>query len=158
MQANFFLVRCMAEIQIIVGTVNGAASKTANAVSHVLRHQGHAVWVNDEPTIADLNNIRDESLLICCSTTGDGELPRNIYPLYLGLDSQEVDLTGKTYGVIALGDRKYRNFAQAGLILENMLYMSGAKRHGEIFVINAGESGNQFVDAAMWANQWAVGL
>ena len=148
----------MAKIQILVGTVNGTAWQSANAVAHVLNHQGHQVRVNDEPRAQDLQQDPDEVLLVCCSTTGEGELPRNIYPLFIALDDQVVDLDGRLYGVIALGDSGYPYFAQAGYILENALYTSGAKRVGDICTLDAKRVANHPLAAAQWANEWVAGL
>lgn len=148
----------MAKIQILVGSVNGTAWQTATAVAHVLNHQGHEVRVNDEPSARDLEQDRDEVLLVCCSTTGDGDLPRNIYPLFLALDDRAVDMAGRLYGVIALGDSGYRRFAQAGYLLENALYMAGAKRVGEVCTLDARAVVNHPLAAAQWASQWVAGL
>jgi len=148
----------MAKIQILVGSVNGTAWQSANAVARVLNHQGHEVRVNDEPRAQDLLEDQDEALLVCCSTTGEGELPRNIYPLFLALDDGAVDLQGRHYGVIALGDSGYGHFAQAGFMLEHALYMAGAKRLGEICTLDAKKVLNHPLAAAQWANEWVEAL
>jgi MioC protein len=148
----------MAKIQILVGTVNGTASQSAIAAAQVLGHQGHEVRVNEEPKPKDLLQNPEEVLLICCSTTGEGELPRNIYPLFLALDDQAVDLNGRLYGVIALGDSGYRFFAQGGYMMENALYMSGAKRVGDICFLDAKRVTNHPLAAAQWASEWVAGL
>lgn len=146
----------MAKIQIIVGTVNGRAEQTARAIAHVLNHQGHQVRVNDESNPPDLLEDQEETLLVCCSTAGEGELPRNIMPLYFALDNQRLDLTGRYYGVIALGDSGYRHFAQAGYMMENALYNSGAKRIGDMFTMDAKKIKNHPLEAAHWANEWVT--
>lgn len=148
----------MAKIQILVGTVNGTAWQSAQAIAHVLNHQGHEVRVNDEPRPMDLKQDVDEVLLVCCSTTGEGELPRNIMPLFLAMDDQVVDLEGRHYGVIALGDSGYPHFAQAGYMMENALYSSGAKRVGDICTLDAKRIVNHPLAAAQWANQWVSAL
>lgn len=148
----------MAKIQIILGSVNGTAEKTAIAVAHVLNHQGHQVRVNDEPTKQDLEQDEDEVILVCCSTTGDGELPSNLYPLFYALDDQAVQVKGRLYGVIALGDSGFRNFAQAGYLMENAFYMSGAKRVGDICTLDAKNVTNHPLAAAQWANEWVTAL
>jgi MioC protein len=147
----------MAKIQILVGTVGGTAWKTAQAVAHVLRHQGHAIAVNDEPRPTDLSDPA-EALLVCTSTTGDGELPRNIYPLYLALDDRAIDLAGRHYGIIALGDSGYRRFAHAGFLLEDALYGSGGRRLGQVYTLDARVEDNPPLAAARWAHDWASGL
>lgn len=148
----------MAKIQIIVGSVNGTAIQTATAVAHVLNHQGHAVRVNVEPMAGDLLQDADEAILVCCSTTGAGELPPNIYPLFLALDDGVVDLSGRCYGVIALGDSGFQYFAQAGYLMENALYTAGAKRVGELCTLDAKTVGNHALAAAQWANAWVTDL
>lgn len=148
----------MAKIQVIVGTTNGMAWQTAQAVAHVLNHQGHQVRVSDEPRANDLLEDSEEVLLLCCSTTGEGDLPRNIMPLYLALDDQRVEMSGRLYGVIALGDSGYTHFAQAGYMMENAFYSSGAKRVGEIFTLDAKKVKNHSLAAAQWANEWVSHL
>lgn len=148
----------MAKIQILVGSVNGTALKTATAVAHVLNHQGHQVQVNQEPSPSDLERDVDEALLVCCSTTGEGDLPRNIYPVFLALDENKISVKDRLYGVIALGDSGYLHFAQAGYLLENALYMAGAKRIGDICTLDAKTIKNHPLEAAQWANQWVTGL
>ena len=144
----------MAKIQVIVGSTNGTAWQTAQAVAHVLNHQGHQVRVSDEPRANDLVEDSEEVLLLCCSTTGAGELPRNIMPLYLALDDQRIEITDRLYGVIALGDSGYDHFAQAGYTMENVFYSAGAKRVGEIFTMDAKKITNHPLAAAQWANEW----
>lgn len=148
----------MAKIQVIVGTTNGTAWQTAQAVAHVLNHQGHQVRVSDEPRANDLIEDSEEVLLLCCSTTGEGELPRNIMSLYLALDDQRVEISDRLYGVIALGDSGYTHFAQAGYMMENALYASGAKRVGDIFTMDAKKVKNHPLAAAQWANEWVSHL
>jgi MioC protein len=148
----------MAKIQILVGSVNGTALQSAAAVAHVLNHQGHQVRVNDAPKAQDLLQDTDEVLLVCCSTTGEGEVPHNIYRLFLALDDQAVDLNGRRYGVIALGDSGYRLFAQAGFLMENALYMSGAKRIGDVCTLDAKKVANHPLAAAQWASEWVNAL
>lgn len=148
----------MARIQILVGSENGTAWRSAKAIEHVLNHQGHEVHCNDEPKHEDLARGDDEVLLVCCSTTGDGELPRNIHPLFLALDDGAVELRGRYYGVIALGDSGYRQFAQAGFMLENALYMAGAKRLGDVCTLDARKTANQPLAAVQWANEWVEGI
>lgn len=144
----------MPKIQLLVGSVNGTALQTAHAVAHVLNHQGHTVRVNPEPSATSLGADTGEALLVCCSTTGEGELPRNIYPLYLALEDERIDLDGRRYGIIALGDSGYQCFAQAGYMMEEALYRCGGKRIGEVLTLDAKTTANHPLAAAQWANGW----
>ncbi|MYM64897.1 flavodoxin domain-containing protein [Pseudomaricurvus sp. HS19] len=144
----------MAKVQVIVGSVYGNAKFTAEAVSALLGKLGHEAFANDEAIATDLTRDEDEILLICCSTTGDGEIPRNILPVFSALDNERIDLSGRRYGVIALGDRGYSRFAHAGLLLEDALYRCGARRVGDVLTIDARADANAPLKAALWSKDW----
>lgn len=144
----------MAKIQIIVGTVNGTAWKAAQAASAILGQLGHQTEVNEECTSRDLLRDSAEILLVCSATTGDGEVPRNIYPVYSALDNEAVDLSGRRYGIIALGDRGFPRFAHAGFLMEDALYRCGAKRIGEVLTIDAQVEDRPHFAAALWVKDW----
>lgn len=144
----------MATIQIIVGTVNGTAWKAAESAAVILQQLGHRAEVNEETTPADLLRDSTEVLLVCSSTTGDGEVPRNLLPVFSALDNESLDLGGRRYGVIALGDRGFPRFAHAGLLMEDALYRAGAKRVGEVLTIDAQTEGRPHFAAALWARDW----
>lgn len=147
----------MAKIQIIVGTVNGTAWKAAQSAAVILEKLGHDAEVNEEATPADLTRDAGEILLVCCATTGDGEVPRNIYPVYSVLDNEVVNLCGRKYGIIALGDRGFPRFAHAGLLMEDALFRSGARRVGNVLSIDAQVDDRPHFTAALWVRDW-VGL
>lgn len=144
----------MANIQIVVGTVEGTAWKAAQSAAVILQNLGHQAVVNEESTPQDLTRDPEALLLICCSTTGDGEIPRNIYPVYSALNNEVIDLSGRRYAVIALGDRGFPRFAHAGFLLEDALYRSGAKPIGTMLTIDAQVDERPHVTAAMWARDW----
>jgi flavodoxin len=147
----------MAKIQVIIGSVNGTALQVGAVIAQLLEKLGHDAWINIEPSADDLGRDKDEILLICCSTTGNGELPRNIYPVYLALEDQRVNLQGRRYAVIALGDSGYPRYAQAGMTLEALLYSCGARQVGELYRLDAARIPNteQPMAAARWALQWS---
>lgn len=145
----------MARIQIIVGTEKGTAWKAAQSAAVILEKLGHETQVNEETKPHDLMRDPDEILLVCCSTTGNGEVPRNIYPVYSVLDNEAVNLSGRKYAVIALGDRGFPRFAHAGLLLEDALYRSGARPLGSMLTIDAQVDDRPHVTAALWAKDWA---
>ncbi|WP_317930528.1 flavodoxin domain-containing protein [Halioxenophilus sp. WMMB6] len=144
----------MAKILILVGSVNGCALQSAEAVGALMERLGHQVELISELGPRDLLRDPQELLLVCCSTTGDGQLPRNLYGIYYAMDDGVVDLHGRYYGVIALGDRGYPQFAAGGLKLEGMLYKAGAKRIGDICLLDAQVEDNQPLAAAKWALEW----
>lgn len=148
----------MAKIQILTGSVGGRALQTANAVAEFLNDQGHDVMVNSEPTPDDLLKDPDEVLLVCCSTTGKGELPPKLYPVFHPLYDETVNLVNRVYGVIALGDSSHHHFANAGIVMEKALSMSGAKRVGDICTLDASKIDDHSLAAVEWARGWVAKL
>ena len=144
----------MSKFQVIVGTVNGTAWKVGEIVTTLLQRLGHQAVSNEEAVVGDLVRDPDEILLICCSTTGDGNIPRNIFPVYAALDNEKMVLEGRRYGIISLGDSGFPRFAHAGLLIEDALYRCGARRVGEVFTIDAQTEDNAPLAAARWVKEW----
>lgn len=146
----------MTNFLIVVGTVNGHALAAAQGAVAILNKLGHTAEINMETSPNDLVRDPSEILLVCCSTTDKGQLPHNIYPLYRTLDDQQIDLTNRLYGVIALGDSYFppSQFAMGGITFENALYCCGAKRIGDIGILDAQSVENYPLAAAMWVQDW----
>ena len=95
----------MAKFLIVVGTVNGHAfAAAAQGAAALLNKLGHSTHINLHTQPADLMRDTQEIILACCSTTDQGKLPYNIYPLYRALEDQQLNLSDRHYGIIALGD------------------------------------------------------
>ncbi len=146
----------MAKFLILVGSMNGHALMAAKGAAAMITKLGHHSEIVMEHDISQLTCDKDEIILICSSTAHQGQVPDNIYPLYLGLDNQRVDLTGKYYGVIALGDSYFppTQFAMGGKLLENALYSCGAKRIGDMALMDAQQVDNHALAAALWTQEW----
>lgn len=74
----------MASIRILVGSVYGGALLTARALKKALEQEGHQIIVLENPALEDITG-NDDPVLICTSTTGQGEVPPNLLPFYLKL-------------------------------------------------------------------------
>ncbi|HMW49998.1 MAG TPA: flavodoxin domain-containing protein [Cellvibrionaceae bacterium] len=146
----------MAKFLIVVGTVNGHAFAAAQGAAALLKKLGHSTQINVETQPADLLRDADEIILACCSTTDQGKLPYNIYPLYRALEDQQLDLSNRHYGVIALGDSYFppSQYALGGISLENAFYSCGAKRIGDIGLLDAQSVDNYPLAAALWVQNW----
>ena len=146
----------MATIQILVGSIFGAAEDVANAAAKTLRELGHQVSINTTSAPADLIRDSEEILLLCHSNTGSGDLPDNILPIYLHLTRDYPRIAGKRYGVINLGDSSYTTFNEAGRLLDAAFADLGAVRIGEPLVIDAcvGDDGEEMV--VEWINEWVT--
>ncbi len=97
----------MVKVGIFVGTVYGAAQGLAQEFATVLQNEGHQTEVFDNPQFDDFTAYQNDIALVVTSTTGQGELPDDIVPLFEALRSQFPMLTSMHYAIAALGDSSY---------------------------------------------------
>lgn len=148
----------MASIQILIGSVYGAAEQVADIAATRLRELGHEVSLNTYARPEDLMRNSDEILLLCHSNTGAGELPDNIEPVYLHLTRDYPRIAGKRYGVINLADSSYNTFNEAGRMLDAAFADLGAVRIGEPLVLDATSGDSPEALTVEWINEWATQL
>ncbi|MBY6186965.1 flavodoxin [Marinobacter hydrocarbonoclasticus] len=145
----------MAAFHLAVGSVYGAAEHTAEQLAAYLTEQGHQVqWIegDDPQAIVD---AAEGVLLVITSTTGSGDLPDTLAPLFFALRERFPMLPGLRYGVIALGDSSYgETFCGAGRQFDELLAELGAKRVGERLQIDACETFAPEEEALKWLPQW----
>jgi MioC protein len=97
------------DITILVGTMTGTAEMVAQEAQQALEAAGHQATIRVMDGL-DANIFQGgDTFLICTSTYGQGDVPDNAQGLFSSLESEKPDLTGVTYGVIALGDRTYKD-------------------------------------------------
>lgn len=144
----------MAQIRILVGSVYGGALLTARAIKKSLEPEGHQVTVLENPELEDITGNGD-ALLVCTSTTGQGEIPANLLPFYLALREQLPQQPGRPFGVIVLGDSSYGDtFCGAGDLMEEALYETAARKVGETLRIDALETLEPETEALPWVRAW----
>ena len=95
------------------------------------------------------------TFLICTSTYGQGDVPDNAQALFNSLEAEKPNLAGVTYGVIALGDRTYKDtYCHGGMRFDKLLTELGAKRAGEILTHDASSGTLPEEVAAQWVVPW----
>jgi len=145
----------MAEILIIVGTESGNAQMVADTLQDELSRLGHAITIATEGDADALDLASHRMVLICTSTHGLGELPDNIIPLADSLQAMPPDLSGLSYGVIALGDQTYHDtFCQAGKTLDALFAACGAQKVGDRLEIDACTQPLPDEEALSWTKDW----
>lgn len=148
----------MAAIRILVGSVYGGALMTAKAIKKALEPEGHTVTILEHPVLEDITG-NDDALLVCTSTTGQGEVPPNLLPFYLALREQLPQQPGRPFGVIVLGDSSYGDtFCGAGDSLEEALYETAARKVGNTLRIDALETTEPEMEALPWIRDWITTL
>lgn len=144
----------MANIKILVGTVYGNALDVGQMCEAQLRDCGHEVVLLRQPDISDVLVDDLELLLVCTSTTGQGEIPDSLLKLYCQLQDRLPQLPQVRYGLIALGDSGYDTFAEAGKLMAALLDEMQLQRVGEPLVIDACECMDPLEEAEPWIIRW----
>jgi MioC protein len=143
-------------LTILVGTMTGTAEMVAQEVQTALEAGGHAVTIR---MMDDLDaSVFDSggTFLICTSTYGQGDVPDNAQEFFASLERERPNLSSVTYGLIALGDRTYKDtFCEGGTRFDNLLTELGAKRVGEILKHDASSGTLPEEVAAQWIVPWA---
>src|ERR1700756_4415420 len=115
--------------------MTGTADMVAQEVEQALAGEGHQVVIRMMDDLDASVFAGGGVFLICTSTYGAGNVPDNAQRLFSSLETERPDLTGVTYGVIALGDTTYKDtFCQGGKRFDQLLRELGAKRAGDMLM------------------------
>ncbi|PLR32834.1 flavodoxin [Chimaeribacter californicus] len=146
----------MAQVGIFVGTVYGNALMVAEEAEAILTKQGHQVKLFEEGTLEAWQYYRSHYALVITSTTGQGNLPDSIAPLFEAIREHVGYQPELRYGVIALGDSSYDHFCGGGRAFDALLQEQGATRIGERLEIDAIEQPEPEVVSGPWVQQWST--
>lgn len=148
----------MAAIRILTGSVYGGALLTARHIKQELEPEGHTITVLENPVLDDILG-NDDALLVCTSTTGQGEIPPNLLPFYLALREQLPQQPGRPFGLIVLGDSSYGDtFCGSAELMEEALYETSARKVGDTLRIDALETMEPETEALPWVRDWINGI
>jgi MioC protein len=142
-------------ITILVGTMTGTAEMVAQEVQAALEAAGHQATIQVMDGLDTSVFQGGGNFLICTSTYGAGDVPDNAQSLFNSLESERPNLSGVTYGVIALGDRTYKDtYCHGGIRFDKLLTELGARRAGEILTHDASSGTLPEEVAAQWIVSW----
>lgn len=127
----------MAKILLVTGSVFGAALLTADEIESALAEASHEVHRPDPPTVESLTDETIDYLVVCTSTTGSGDVPDDLLPLYTGLRTEYPRITHLNYLVVALGDSSYDHFCGGGVTMDESIADLGAKQISEPLKLDA---------------------
>lgn len=142
-------------IHIFVGTMTGTAELVADEILDTLLDKGA------EAEISLMDDLRADSVsgadtvIICTSTYGQGDVPDNAQALLESLKDAKPDLSALRYGVFALGDMTYaQTFCFGGKQFDDAFQELGAKRIGDVRFHDASSGSLPEDEAADWAADW----
>lgn len=116
----------MALAKIVYASMTGNTEEIADIVSEALENLDMEVEMN-ECTQVDADEFEDADICIVATYTyGDGELPDEIVDFFE--DLQELDLSGKIFGVCGSGDTFYDDFCKSVDDFEAVFSKTGATK------------------------------
>ncbi|MGH8354848.1 MAG: flavodoxin [Pseudomonas sp.] len=147
------------KVAILSGSVYGTAEEVARHAERVLKAAGFDAWHNPRAGLAELQAFAPEAFLVVTSTTGMGELPDNLQPLYYAIRDHLPAWHGLPGAVIALGDSSYGDTYCAGGEQVRELYAElGIREVLAMLRLDASETVTPETDAEPWLADFAAAL
>jgi len=158
MRASLFcLVQLLMQLTFLVGSVHGNARQIAQTLALAAPDYGASAQVLDMQDLSITVFDTPGLLVLCCSTTGNGDVPDNAQALYQSLDAQARYLGHVHYGLVALGDSSYgATFYGGAKAFQSRLQDLGAQLLGEVCVIDALAAEEPDAVALAWFAAWAA--
>jgi MioC protein len=148
------------KVAIISGSVYGTAEEVARHAASLLQAAGFETWHNPRASLADVLAFGPQALLAVTSTTGMGELPDNLQPLYFAIrDQLPAVWRGLPGAVIGLGDASYGDtFCGGGELMRELFEELGIREVLPMLRLDASESVTPETDAEPWLAELAGAL
>jgi len=143
------------KIAILCGSVYGTAEEVARHAATLLGDAGFETLCNPRATLADIQAFGPQALLAVTSTTGMGELPDNLMPLYSTIrDQLPAFFRGLPGAVIGLGDASYGDtFCGGGEQMRELFAELGVAEVLPMLRLDASESVTPETDAEPWLGE-----
>jgi len=140
------------KVAILSGSVYGTAEEVARHAQQQLKAQGHDAWYNPRASLEDIQTFAPEAFLAVTSTTGMGELPDNLMPLYSQIrDVLPGAWRGLPGAVIALGDSSYGDtYCGGGQQMHELFGELGVREVQPMLQLDASETVTPETDAEPW--------
>lgn len=126
---------------IAYASQTGYAEQLARQTADSLHGAGVAVRLSPLATLDAAQLARTPRALFVVSTTGEGDAPDTAATFVRDVLDRPAALSTLRYGVLALGDREYRNFCAFGRRLEAWLRGCGAQPLFDAVEVDDGDDG-----------------
>ena len=139
------------KVAILSGSVYGTAEEVARHAERLLKEAGFEAWHAPRMSLDELKAFGPDAFLTVTATTGMGELPDNLQPLYFAIRDQLPAWFGKPAGVIALGDASYGDtFCGGGELVRELYGELGLEELLPMLRLDASETVTPEADAEPW--------
>lgn len=148
------------KVAILTGSVYGSADEVARHAQGMLHAAGHQTLQSSRLTLEELLDYAPQALLAVTSTTGVGDLPDNLQPLFHQLrDVLPTVLRGVPGGIIGLGDASYGDsYCGGGEQMRELFAELGVDELQEMLRLDASETVTPETDAEPWIEQFIARL
>lgn len=147
------------KVAILSGSVYGTAEDVARHAEHQLKAVGFETWHDPRAQLPQILDFAPEALLVVTSTTGMGELPDNLQPLYFAIRDHLPAWSGLPGGVIALGDSSYGDtFCGGGELVRELYAELGIREVQPMLRLDSSESVTPESDAEPWLAEFMAAL
>ncbi|MFT5782290.1 MAG: MioC protein [Pseudomonas sp.] len=147
------------KIAILSGSVYGTAEEVARHAESLLKGAGLEVWHNPRAQLADVITFAPDAFLVVTSTTGMGELPDNLQPLYYAIRDHLPAWHGLPGAVLALGDSSYGDtFCGGGEQVRELYGELGIREVLPMLRLDASETASPEIDAEPWLAEFITAL
>jgi len=148
------------KVVIISGSVYGTADEVARHAESLLKAAGLEAWHVARATLQDIEGFGPDALLAVTSTTGMGELPDSLMPLYSTIrDVLPAAWRGLPGAVIGLGDSSYGDtYCGGGEQVRDLFAELGVNEVLPMLRLDASETVTPETDAEPWLAEFAAAL
>ena len=147
------------KVAILSGTVYGTAEDVARHAAEVLKAAGFDAWHDPRAQLEQIQAFGPQALLVVTATTGMGELPDNLVPLYSTIRDRFPAWHGLPGGIIALGDASYGDtFCGGGELIRELYAELGVREVQDMLRLDASETVTPETDAEPWLEALVAAL